>query len=60
MKYYCLAEETSAGDEPMAVDTDIENLKYQKEYEYQGELKIYEINKKNSQKCVNIWGMKNE
>lgn len=56
MKYYCLAEETGAGDEPMAVDTDIENLKYQKEYEYQGELKIYEINKKEYQEIRKYLG----
>ena len=44
IKFYMLAEETGAGDEPMAVDWRLDNLKYQKEHEYKGDLKIYEIN----------------
>lgn len=42
--FWMLAQETGAGDEPLAVDWRKDNLEYMKEHEYKGELKIYKIN----------------
>ena len=46
IKLYALAERTGAGDEFLSVDYDKENLSFQKENEYVGDLVIYEITPK--------------
>ena len=44
IKFYGLYEPTGAGDEPLAVDTDYDNLVFQRGEEYEGDdLKICEI-----------------
>lgn len=55
MKYYGLYEETGAGDEILAVDTDKDNIIYQKENEYGNtpDLKIIEIDEKEYKECYN-------